>query len=216
MSLAQKLTRALKNPRLAIAVGCEIINGLYYRAKYKLLMGRRIRIGRGFRVAGRLDIRGPGTVIFGDNCSIISSRYAVTTPYTHSREAVLKIGNNVLITGARFGCQKSIEVCDGAGISEARITDTDFHRSESTGDERFDGGGVTAKKVVIGKRAWVGASAIVLKGVRVGDDAVIGAGAVVVMNVPPRSVVFGNPARVIWRLTAPAPQSQAAQTASAS
>lgn len=34
-------------------------------------------------------------------------------------------------------------------------------------------------------------------GVRIGDSAVVGAGSVVTRNVPPRTVVSGNPARVV-------------------
>jgi acetyltransferase-like isoleucine patch superfamily enzyme len=49
---------------------------------------------------------------------------------------------------------------------------------------------------------------MVLKGVKVGANSIVGAGAVVAYSVPPDTVVFGNPARVIWRLrksnTAPA------------
>ena len=41
---------------------------------------------------------------------------------------------------------------------------------------------------------------MVLKGVKVGANSIVGAGAVVAYNVPPDSIVFGNPARVIWRL----------------
>jgi acetyltransferase-like isoleucine patch superfamily enzyme len=51
--------------------------------------------------------------------------------------------------------------------------------------------------VVIEDRVWLGARAIVLKGVRIGHDAVIGAGAVVTSDVPPRSVAVGVPARVV-------------------
>jgi acetyltransferase-like isoleucine patch superfamily enzyme len=45
---------------------------------------------------------------------------------------------------------------------------------------------------------------MVLKGVKIGDNAVVGAGSVVVGNVPRDAVVFGNPARVIWRFPAAA------------
>lgn len=51
--------------------------------------------------------------------------------------------------------------------------------------------------VVIGKRAFIGAGAIILAGARIGDDAVVGAGSVVSSDVPPRSIVAGNPAKVI-------------------
>jgi acetyltransferase-like isoleucine patch superfamily enzyme len=52
---------------------------------------------------------------------------------------------------------------------------------------------------------WIGAGAIILPGVIVGDDAVVAAGSVVTADVPSKTVVAGNPARVIrekvtWRL----------------
>ena len=50
---------------------------------------------------------------------------------------------------------------------------------------------------VIGNDVWIGANAVVLKGVRVGDGAVIAAGAVVTRDVPPYAIVGGVPAKVI-------------------
>ena len=57
-----------------------------------------------------------------------------------------------------------------------------------------------ARPVRIGDRAWIGAGAILLPGVTVGRDAVVGAGAVVTRDVPPGTVVAGNPARSIRTL----------------
>jgi acetyltransferase-like isoleucine patch superfamily enzyme len=44
---------------------------------------------------------------------------------------------------------------------------------------------------------FIGARAIVLKGVTIGDRAVVGAGAVVTKPVPPRHFAVGNPARIV-------------------
>jgi maltose O-acetyltransferase len=52
-------------------------------------------------------------------------------------------------------------------------------------------------KVEIGDRVFIGASAIVLPGVRVGSDVVIGAGSVVSGDIPDNIVVCGNPARAL-------------------
>jgi len=49
----------------------------------------------------------------------------------------------------------------------------------------------------IGKRCFIGARSIILPGVEIGDECVIGSGAVVTKSVPPRSLVVGNPAKII-------------------
>lgn len=56
------------------------------------------------------------------------------------------------------------------------------------------------RPVSIGRRVYVGASAVILPGVTVGDDAVIGAATVVRNDVPPGALVVGNPARVVGQV----------------
>lgn len=62
---------------------------------------------------------------------------------------------------------------------------------------RKDWAGVSMDPVTIGDKSWVGARAIVLKGVNVGEGAIVGAGSVVTRDVSPWTIVAGNPARVI-------------------
>jgi putative colanic acid biosynthesis acetyltransferase WcaF len=52
-------------------------------------------------------------------------------------------------------------------------------------------------KIVIGDDAWIAADAYIAPGVRIGNGAVVGARAVVTRDVPPWTVVAGNPARVL-------------------
>jgi acetyltransferase-like isoleucine patch superfamily enzyme len=68
------------------------------------------------------------------------------------------------------------------------ILDTDQHP--------IPGRGLDNRPVRIGDRVWIGARAMILKGVTVGDDAVIGAAAVVTHDVPPGAVVTGPAAQV--------------------
>jgi len=53
-----------------------------------------------------------------------------------------------------------------------------------------------ALPVTIGRRVWLGGSAIILPGVCIGDGAIIGAGSVVTRDVEAGATVVGNPARV--------------------
>lgn len=54
--------------------------------------------------------------------------------------------------------------------------------------------------VTIGDDAWIGAGAIILPNVRIGESSVVAAGSIVTRDVPPRTVVGGNPARVLRML----------------
>ena len=50
------------------------------------------------------------------------------------------------------------------------------------------------------KGASIGAGAVIVCGVEIGEYAMVGAGAVVTKNVPPYTLVLGNPARPVWRV----------------
>lgn len=55
---------------------------------------------------------------------------------------------------------------------------------------------VKTRPIKICDKAWIGFNAIILKGVTIGEGAVVGAGAVVTHDVPPYTIVAGNPAVV--------------------
>lgn len=57
------------------------------------------------------------------------------------------------------------------------------------------------RPIVIGKDAWIGAHALVLRGVTVGEGAIVAAGAVVTKDVAPYTIVAGNPARLLRTLS---------------
>ena len=52
-------------------------------------------------------------------------------------------------------------------------------------------------EINIGADSWIGANAVITAGVKIGEHSVVAAGSVVTRNVPPFSIVAGNPARLI-------------------
>ena len=61
----------------------------------------------------------------------------------------------------------------------------------------------SGKTLSIGRGCWIGAGATILGPVTIGDFAIIGAGSLVVGDVPAQAVVFGVPARIIWKRKLP-------------
>ncbi|MGF1457309.1 MAG: acyltransferase [Alphaproteobacteria bacterium] len=109
----------------------------------------------------------------------------------------IRIGDCCLIgPGVRIQAARSVELHDAVMLaSRVLVSDADWHglydRVESPG---------RSLPVVIGENAWIGDSALVLKGSRIGRNSIIGAGSVVAGVVPDNVIAAGNPARVLRRL----------------
>jgi maltose O-acetyltransferase len=151
-----------------------------------------VRVGKRLSVQGKLTIRGPGTVVFGDDV-IVGSH---VTPFTYARDARIVVGDRTFLNGTRFGCGAEIRIGADADVGDARIRDTDHHvlsrrrRTDHTLKPEI-------RRVVIEDNVWVGGGSAILKGVTVGRDSVIGFAAVVTKDVPPGRIWGGNPARDI-------------------
>lgn len=57
--------------------------------------------------------------------------------------------------------------------------------------------GVTTAPIVVEDESWIGSNSVVLPGVTIGKHCVVAAGSIVTKDVPPYSVVAGNPARIV-------------------
>lgn len=57
--------------------------------------------------------------------------------------------------------------------------------------------GYSTHTIIVEDGVWIGANAVVTSGVKVGKNSVVAAGSVVTKDVPPYSIVGGNPARLI-------------------
>ena len=114
----------------------------------------------------------------------------------------IEIGKNCGMSGAVICAKESVvlghNVQLGSGVV---ISDTDFHSMDyQVRGQEGDLEAAQSAPVSIGDDCFIGARAIVLKGVTIGARSIVGAGAVVVRDVPADAVVAGNPARVIKTL----------------
>jgi putative colanic acid biosynthesis acetyltransferase WcaF len=104
----------------------------------------------------------------------------------------LTIGNHcALADDVDCYCVDRIVIGSHVTISQYSFLCTASHDYE---DPHF---GLIAAPIRIGDGAWVAADAFIGPGVNVGEGAVVGARATVLKDVPPWTVVTGNPARVI-------------------
>jgi acetyltransferase-like isoleucine patch superfamily enzyme len=56
------------------------------------------------------------------------------------------------------------------------------------------------ERTVVKKGASIGSGATILSNLSIGENAIVGAGSVVTKDVPPNSIVAGNPAKVLRRI----------------
>lgn len=150
----------------------------------------------------------------------------------------LVLGDNVLLDGkctvsfaARFVAHPTLEIGDGTGIGHncvftvgKRITigkdcmiATDVFMFDSSGhptspEARQAGAAPTeedVRPITIEDHVWIGRRAIIYPGVTVGHNSIVSAGAAVMSDVPPYTVVAGNPARKVASLAPPEPPASA-------
>lgn len=124
------------------------------------------------------------------------------------KNAELHIGNQCYFTSAVLLCEQRIIVGNRVVVGwNAAVMDTDFHPLDpaqriadaiacspiAEGRKRPI---IEGAAVCIEDDVWIGPNATILKGVTVGTGSFIEPGTVVTTDVPPRSVVFGNPGRI--------------------
>jgi acetyltransferase-like isoleucine patch superfamily enzyme len=136
------------------------------------------------------------------------------TMFDVGRSGRVSIGNCALVHGARIICDAEVTIGDYALISW-NVVLMDSYRVPFDPEARREAvrrvpdvrpwnidGQVPARPVSIGRAVWIGFDSCILPGVVIGEGAVVGARSVVVSDVEPFTIVAGNPARVVRRLTA--------------
>jgi galactoside O-acetyltransferase len=179
----------------------------YINLIFRYVVGRQnsISIGVG-AVVNYWNLRNTknGRIVIGQD-SIINCRI----DFDH-QTGCIQIGDRCYIGSSHLVCHTKIVLENDVIISwNVTIVDHDSHsiymrhrKQDVTdwikGEKCWNY--VNIKPVYIEQGAWIGFGASILKGVTVGRGAVVAAQSVVTKNVPPFTVVAGNPARVVREL----------------
>ena len=150
----------------------------------------------------------------------IGERSLIKAQFTfESQQGEVHIGNNTHIGGAQFICRSRIDVGNDVtmawGITlydhDSHSTNWEYRKHDNeqcykdyveTGNNiaNKDWSHVNTSPIRIEDKVWIGMDVLILKGVTVGEGSVVAARSVVTNDVPPYSLVAGNPARVVKSL----------------
>ncbi len=111
-----------------------------------------------------------------------------------------KIGPRCKISSHTFICEGvtiESEVFIGHGVT---FINDRYPRATSASGQPQTEADWSVQNTLVKKGASIGSGATLLGGITIGEKAIIGAGSVVTKDVPPNTVVAGNPARVLKRL----------------
>ena len=159
---------------------------------------RCARAGKRLYVSRLPYIVGHAKIYIGDDVNLFGKVDIVSGASFDEPKLILKdrveLGHDVA-----FVVNKEIVIEEDVNISSrVQLRDTDSHPRDAT--QRIAGmrpGADENRAIRVCRYAWVGFDAVILKGVTIGEGAIIGAKSVVVTDVPPYTVVMGNPARTI-------------------
>lgn len=111
-----------------------------------------------------------------------------------TEKARCKIGDKVFINhNCSITCTEEITIDDACNIANNVVIVDHDHRLGKYGVEE----GLVSTPVHIGRNVWIGANAVILRGVSIGDGAIIAAGAIVNKDIPAYEIWGGVPAKRI-------------------
>lgn len=185
---------------MRLAIWDRLKSFFYYEPMFKTYCRK---YGRGLRLLGGIpQVHDLLTVEIGD-CVTMHGAATFTAGKVYP-EPILRVGSHTHL-GYQVGISVGTEVTIGDHVliaNRVSLVGYDQHPVDPVKrmknyppDEKGCG------DIIIEDYVWIGMNCIVLKGVTVGEASIVAAGSVVTNNVPPYSVVAGNPARVVKSLS---------------
>ncbi|MFC5862722.1 sugar O-acetyltransferase [Acidicapsa dinghuensis] len=124
----------------------------------------------------------------------VDESFLLIPPFYTTGGDEIRVGRNVFINqNCTFYDLGGLDIADDVMIGPNVSIITSGHPLEPS-KRRI---ATIGKQIVIERNVWIAAGATIIGGVTVGENSVVAAGSVITKNVPPNTLVGGNPARVI-------------------
>jgi acetyltransferase-like isoleucine patch superfamily enzyme len=162
------------------------------------LAARFAAFGDRSRIHGpHLDIGNPASVAIGDDVTIRAgvAIEALAPPGT----VVVRFGSRIHVGyGTRFVAVNGIELADDVAIGHGCTLADTIHdwKSAAAGQPAWKADLKLGRPLRVASGAWVGNNCVITGGVTIGEGAIVAANCVINRDVPPYTIVAGNPAQV--------------------
>lgn len=149
---------------------------VHYRSEQPI--GLRVGHDSGLYNGTFFDLGPGGCVEVGDYCSVVG--------------AIIATNGRVQVGDYSFIAHEVVLADQFAPMPPAIRRDPAVQAPEADSEP---------SEIILGDNVWIGARAIVLAATTLGDGCIIGAGSVVRGTFPPLSIIAGNPARIVGRIS---------------
>lgn len=159
--------------------GKIIINGIFVLGKKKI-SNSKVETRLWIEKDGIFETTGPVDVGYGSDIQIFENAHLTFGGNSNINSSAIIICGEKIILGPESRIGRGVTIRDNNGKHYLDIP-----------------GYKTSRPIITENHVWYGEGATIMQGVKIGEGAVISAKAVVGSNVPPHTIVAGNPAQII-------------------